>query len=311
MFLGALSQSIPDIDFVAAFWKDTTGNLLAHRGFTHSLLFGLIAIVFFSLLAEHFHRKHRIGFKTWTLLFTLEIGAHLLLDLCNNYGMGLFEPFSHTRISFNTIYVADPFFSVVPAIAFTALLILKRGDYKRKRWWVTGVVAPLFYIIYCVFNKLTIDTHTRYALRQNNVPFTHYLTTPTPLNNWLWYTVAGDEKGYYVGYQSVFDLEGKINLTFFPRNDSLLQPVKDHEEVQKLLRFSQGFYTVEKWHDTLVFNDLRFGQIVGWHNPHEAFVFHYFLQHPGESNRLVVQRGRFAKWDKESIRSLYRKILGK
>jgi len=30
--------------------------------------------------------------------------------------------------------------------------------------------------------------------------------------------------------------------------------------VMDLKTFSQGYYTVEKWKDTLVFNDLRFGQ---------------------------------------------------
>jgi inner membrane protein len=89
-----------------------------------------------------------------------------------------------------------------------------------------------------------------------------------------------------------------------------LQPVTNHEEVQHLLRFSQGYYTVEKWHDTLVFNDLRFGQMVGWHDPHEKFVFHYFLQHGDRDNRLVVQRGRFAKWNWATTKSLLNRIAG-
>ena len=42
MLWGALAQSIPDVDFLAAFWLNTTDNLLAHRGFTHSILFGLL-----------------------------------------------------------------------------------------------------------------------------------------------------------------------------------------------------------------------------------------------------------------------------
>ena len=36
MLFGALSQSLPDIDFIAYFWLDKTDNLLAHRGITHS-----------------------------------------------------------------------------------------------------------------------------------------------------------------------------------------------------------------------------------------------------------------------------------
>ena len=95
----------------------------------------------------------------------------------------------------------------------------------------------------------------------------------------------------------------------FPRNDSLLDPVKDHEDLQRLIRFSQQYYTAEKWNDTLVFNDLRFGQVIGWANPKERFAFHYYLQ-PGADNRLVVQRGRFAKWDWKVVNALYKRIKG-
>ena len=42
MLWGILAQSIPDIDFIASTWLDTTSNLLAHRGFTHSILFGVV-----------------------------------------------------------------------------------------------------------------------------------------------------------------------------------------------------------------------------------------------------------------------------
>jgi inner membrane protein len=310
MFLGALAQSIPDIDFIAAFWNDPASNLLVHRGFTHSLFFALIAVCFFGLLAEHFHRQHKVGFRMWVFFFAVEIIVHLFLDLFNNYGMGLWEPFNHSRISFNTIYVADPFFSICAGIAFVVLLILKRKDRRRILLWKLGITIPAFYLLYCVFNKLLIDTETRTALANEHIHYDKYLTTPTPLNNWLWYVVAGNKNGFYIGFRSVFDKNANMSFHYFPKNDSLLLPLKDHEEVQKLLRFSKGFYTIDKWKDTLVFNDLRFGQIVGWYDPNEHFVFHYFLQHDPRDNRLVVQRGRFANWNITTVRSLWSRIKG-
>jgi len=39
LFLGAVAQSVPDIDFIASFWLNTSENPLAYRGFTHSILF--------------------------------------------------------------------------------------------------------------------------------------------------------------------------------------------------------------------------------------------------------------------------------
>jgi inner membrane protein len=79
--------------------------------------------------------------------------------------------------------------------------------------------------------------------------------------------------------------------------------------VQQLIRFSQQYYTIEKKQDTVVFNDLRFGQIIGWQNPKEKFAFHYYLQ-PDIDNTLVVQRGRFAKWDRRVFRTFLNRIKG-
>jgi inner membrane protein len=309
MFWGAMAQSIPDIDFVASFWMNTSSNLLAHRGFTHSFLFCIIITPLFALLAEYWHRPHNIRLRRWILFFGGVIFIHIFIDAFNNYGVGWLEPFSHLRISFNTIYVADPFFSIWPGIACTALIYFNRYTPKRKKWWRMGLGLPALYLVYCLFNKAKIDTDVKNILQKQQIRYTRYFTTPAPLQNWLWYVVAGNDSGYHVGFHSLFDSKKEIAFQYFPRNDSLLQPIQDHEDLQKLIRFSQQFFTVEKWNDTLVFNDLRFGQIVGWQNPNEKFVFHYYLQHPAD-NTLVVQRGRFAKWNREVVNNLLKRIQG-
>jgi inner membrane protein len=309
MIWGALAQSVPDIDFIASFWMNTSSNLLAHRGFTHSFLFVAIIAVFFSLLAERWHRPHNISFRKWFIFFGGVIFGHVFIDAFNNYGVGWFEPFTHKRISFNTIYVADPFFSIWPALAILLLVISKRSWIHRKKWWMMGLVMSAIYLLYCVFNKTMIDRDVRYILKNQNIQYTRYFTTPTTLQNWLWYVVAGNDSGYYIGYRSVFDSKKQIDFEYFPRSDALLDSVEDTEGLQKLKRFSQEFYTAEKWNDTLIFNDLRFGQIMGWQNPRNKFVFHYFLKDSAD-NKLVVQRGRFSGWNSEAFKSLVKRIEG-
>lgn len=309
MIWGALAQSIPDIDFIASFWMNTSENLLAHRGFTHSILFALLIIPVFALTADRVHRPHDIPFWKWILFFAAEIFLHLFIDGFNNYGVGWLEPFSHQRFSFNTIYVADPLFSLWPGIALVMLISLHRFHKQRRFWWMFGIFLPFLYLSYCSFNKIIINKEVKEIFARQQIPHQRYFTTPTPLNNMLWYVVSGNDSGYYIGFRSVFDTNPAMEFQFFPRNDSLLKPVRDHEDLQKLIRFSQQFYTAEQWKDTLVFNDLRFGQILGWQNAKEHFVFHYFLQHPGE-NKLVVQRGRFAGWNKEAALNLLKRIKG-
>jgi inner membrane protein len=309
MLWGALAQSIPDIDFLASFWMNTSSNLLAHRGFTHSFLFVAIIAVFFALIAERWHRPHNISFKRWLLFFGGVIFIHVFIDAFNNYGVGWFEPFSHRRISFQSIYVADPFFSIWPGIAVLMLIITKHSWKQRKKWWMMGLVMSAVYLLYCIFNKTMINGDVKAILKKQNIQYSRYFTTPTPFQNWLWYVVAGNDSGYYIGFRSVFDSKKKIDFEYFPRNDHLLDSVEAHEELQKLKRFSQKFYTVEKWNDTLVFNDLRFGQIMGWHDPKGKFVFHYFLKDSAD-NTLVVQRGRLEGWDKNAFNLFVKRIKG-
>ena len=309
MVWGALAQSIPDIDFIAGLWASPAGDLLAHRGFTHSILFALLIIPAFALSADKIHKPHNIAFRTWLLFFTAEVFMHLFIDAFNNYGIGWFEPFSHARFSFNTIYVADLFFSLWPGIALVALILLNRYSLKRRFWWRFGLILPLVYLCYCSVNKAKINSDVKQIFAKQHIPHERYFTTPAPLQNWLWYVVSGNDSGYHVGFRSLFDSKKEIDFTYFRRNDFLLKPVAGDEELNKLLRFSQQFYTVEKWNDTLVFNDLRFGQIIGWEKPKERFVFHFYLQYP-DDNKMVVQRGRFTGWDWNVVKNFLRRIKG-
>ena len=310
MLLGALAQSIPDLDFLASFWSNASTYMLAHRGFTHSILFAVLTTVGFGLLAEHYHKQHRVGYQKWILFFGTQMAVHLFIDVFNAYGMGLWEPFSHARISLDALFVVDPFFSIGLGISCIVLLVLKPRIQRRIFWQSFGLLLPSLYLVYCVYNKFKIDRAVKQALISENIRAESYFTTPAPLNNWLWYTVAKSEGGFYVGYRSVFDRTEKIDFTFFPQGNYLLGPVSDKEELQHLVRFSRGYYTVEKWNDTIVFNDLRFGQVAGWYDPRGKFVFHYYLGQKSNDNKLAVQRGRFSKWNATTIKSLVNRIEG-
>jgi inner membrane protein len=308
LLMGAIAQSLPDIDFLASFFLSPTSDLLAHRGFTHSFLFALIVTPVLALLADRWRRPHDVSFATWLWFFGIEVFTHIMLDGANMYGTGWLEPFDHRRFSYHALFVADIFFSIVPAIVFAGLLIFKSHK-RRRRWALIAIVWCSVYLTIGFANRLAIENTVDLIAEQQHITWRRQLITPTPLNNLLWYVVLEDEHGYHVGYRSVFDKAPRMDFHYFPRNDSLLEPVKDGEDLKDLLRFSQGFYTVAKWKDTLVFNDLRFGQIIGWENNAAPFTFYYFLERP-YSNDLVVQRGRFARWNKAAIRSLWQRMKG-
>jgi len=309
MLWGICAQSIPDIDFIASGWLDTPASLLAHRGFTHSMFFGVFISLLMAWLANRWHRPHNISFIRWLGFFGAATLSHIFLDTFNNYGVGLLEPFDHTRISFNTLYVVDPFFSIWPGIALVMLFLLKQKNSQRRFWYTFGLGCSVLYVSYSVLNKTIIDKEVKQLFSSQGIVYTRYFTTPAPLQTWLWFVVAGTDSGYYVGYRSVFDKTHHMQLNYFPQNNPLLQLAPDKKVTEQLVQFSQQFYTLDKKADTLILNDLRFGQVIGWQNPKEAFAFHYYLQ-PDIDNRLVVQRGRFAKWDWAVLTSYLRRIKG-
>jgi inner membrane protein len=311
MLLGAIAQSLPDFDFIAGLWMSPAHYFLAHRGLTHSFLFITLAALLLAILANSFYKKE-IPYKHWALFFFAQMLTHVLLDSLNAYGIAWLEPFSHQRFSFDVLFVADPFYTVWPLVACVVLLILKTSSPSRMKWAITALVLSSFYILYAFSNKMKADQSVRKSLADRGIEVNEFLTTPTPLNSWLWYVVvpASQEstRGYWIGYYSVFDAEPSIRYQFFTQNDSLLSLVNNHEDVELLIRLSRDYYVVEQKNDSLVFSNLRFGQMNGWDYPQSPFVFQYFLDR--ENSLFAVQRGRFSDWDADKVNHFLKRIRG-
>ena len=309
LLLGALAQNIPDIDIVASFWLPTTADLLAHRGFTHSILFALLLSPLLAWFSVRVSLASGMSLRRWLFFWGLQVFIHIFIDAFNVYGTGWFEPFSHYRVSFNTLFVADPLLSIWPLIALLVLLVIRKNNPKRKLLALLALSLSSVYLLMSITFKLIIDNRVAQNLRNNKATYSRFFTTPTPLNILLWYIVVQKGSGYSTGYSSILDSKREINYYYSPRNESLLSMPCDTTDRNNLLRFSQGYYTTELRHDSLVFNDLRFGEILGWEQEHPQPVFYYYLQYPG-SNKLIVQRGRFAGWDKAAIKRFIWRIGG-
>ncbi len=308
MVAGAMAQSIPDIDFLAYFWLDKTSNLLAHRGITHSLIFAIVVVIALSAATKKIFHKRKFTWRQGFWLFGINVFCHLFIDAFNAYGVGWLEPFSDVRISFHLLFVADPFFSIWPLLGMIVIIAFYRRQKIKMMAWRWGIGISMLYLVYAVFNKVSVESAVRKHLRMRGIAYRSFFTTPSPFNAWLWFVVIKDEKGYYTGYRSVYDKKG-TDLSYAPQNDSLLSEVKDREEVEELVRFANGYYTVEKSNDTLVFNIPRFGKIAGWYDTDAKFAFYYYLDSP-DANHMLIQRGRFQNWNRETIRVFMRRIAG-
>ena len=309
LFLGAFAQSIPDLDFIASFFLPLTSDLLAHRGFTHSFLFIALITPLLAWASLRIFRRADMSMGKWAFFWGLQIFIHVFIDAFNAYGTGWFEPFSHYRVSFNTMFVADPLFTLWPLIAFVALLVLKTASPKRKKWARIALTLSASYLLLGIVFKSVIEGNIKKSLGEKQITSTRHFSTPTPLNNMLWYVVVQSDSGFYIGYRSLFDKQDTMSFRYVCRNASLLGSFSNQTELKRLVRFSQGYYYADRWHDTLVFNDLRFGEIAGWAETTPRCVFYYNLAHP-EANELIVQRGRFANWDANALVKFLRRIKG-
>lgn len=310
MIIGAAAQSLPDVDFVLGFFNSPVDDLLVHRGITHSFLFGIVVTIGLAYLMKRFIKgDESFTVRHWMIFLGMEILMHLMLDSLNSYGTGLFEPFSNHRISFNVIFVADPFFTIWSFIAMIVLFSIKRTNPKRFRIACVTLIISATYMVTCLINKTIINNRVQETFTKAEFKIKNYFTSPTPLNNMLWYIVAESDSGFYIGYSSIFDSQKEIHLEYYSQNNYLLKGVSNQDEVTALKRFSQGYYTIEKVEDIVVLNDLRFGQIAGWDSPRAKFIFYFFLEKP-DMNLLVVQRGRFTGWNKKTLRSFWERIKG-
>ena len=90
---GMLCAAAPDLDVLGFSFGVQYGDLLGHRGLSHSIPFAAVVTAPIAFLVAR-----RIWRRAWLYLF-LAMASHGLLDACTNGGLGvaLLSPFDRTR----------------------------------------------------------------------------------------------------------------------------------------------------------------------------------------------------------------------
>jgi inner membrane protein len=90
----------------------------------------------------------------------------------------------------------------------------------------------------------------------------------------LWRATAEVPGGFQVGYYSLFDTRSEIDFRFVPRNEYLLDDIRDTRAVQQLCWFSNGWYTLRRSPDDgLLLSDLRFGELHTMSEKQGSYIF--------------------------------------
>ena len=257
--LGFLSGLAPDLDIFIRSDNDPLLVLEFHRQFTHSLVFipigGLIcAAVFYYLFAK----RNGLTFRKTYIFSTLGYGTHGLLDSCTSYGTQLFWPFTDSRVSWNTISIVDPLFTI-PLLILIIFTVFKKNKIFSR--------AALSWIaIYCIFGFVQQERAKNFgegiALSRGH-DVTDILVKPSLANLFVWKIIYSTENNYYVdaikiALKSKIYEGSKINKLnikeSFPWLDLNSQQAKD---LERFRWFSGGYLAISKKYPNRVI-DIRY-----------------------------------------------------
>lgn len=310
---GAAIGTLPDVDVVIGQLLPTLERLVLHRGPTHSLLFVVVAALVLGWLINRIHRRD-IAFAGGVSFAAVILLAAVGLDCFTAYGTSLFWPFSDYSVSFATIAVIDPLFTLPLIVAALVWLWLPRANRWRRRLAVLSLSVSTLYLASTVVNKYYVNSVFREALDAQGIQAERLLVKPTIFNTLLWRAVAEGPRGYWIGFYSHLDDDQRIEFRFFPHHQSLLTPVADREAIRELIDLMQGWYRVELLENGWQLNDMRYGQAFEWLDDDRPFVFSYRLV-PTADGELQVEEVTLAATrdrdrDRATLQALFDRIAG-
>lgn len=248
--------------------------------------------------------------KDWQWLMFWAVFTHPLLDCFTTYGTQLFQPFSDYRVGFNTIAVADPFYTLPFLICVIAIFYYHRKREKRRRLAWIGLGISSIYMMLCVFNKSRVNSVWQDTLASSNVTYSRYMTSPSILSNFLWTCVAETDDGYVTGQYSIFDKEPRVLFEKIERNQTDEDlPLNDHT-FERMRWFSNDYYTIIDHQEGLQFNDLRFGGS-RTKTGERHYIFNFVLKKEAEAYRMIGSNGGPPPGEEqEMISNLWKRIKG-
>lgn len=275
MLWGAIAGTIPDLDVVWRFLTDTITATEMHRGFSHSILFSVLAAPLFGWLVHQLKKRPDVGWKGWSWLFFWGLFTHPLLDAFTTWGTQIFWPFDW-RVAFNSIFVLDPLYTVPFLVCLIIAAFRKKGSLSRKRMNNLGIYLSSGYLVVTLLLKWAAHTRITAALENQNIAYSQISTRPAPLNTVLWNANVDTQDAYLIGDYSFLDTQEPA-FKAYPKNREAPKIIEQTKGVQRLISISEGWYILQQEQGKWYFNDLRFGLIpIDPENP--QFVFRYQLE---------------------------------
>jgi inner membrane protein len=270
--LGAVLGTMPDLD-VFVDYGDPVANFTMHRGFSHSLLvLTALGLLLWAVLRAWW-RPVREAPRRWLAAILLVLLTHPLLDAHTAYGTQLFWPSGWNPVSWATIFIIDPLYTL-PLLAGLLAVLIRPASRTAGRLLIAGLALSTLYLGWTWTAKSIVTANAQKTLETRGLDDAPMFITPTPLNSLLWRVVVRTENGHLEGYDSIVADDGPIDFTFHSSDDAVLASASDIPAVARLRWFADGFVGASMEGDTLTLSDLRMGQ-------HPDYVFRHAVAKRG------------------------------
>lgn len=297
--IGAALGTLPDLD-VFLDYGDPVANFTMHRSFSHSLPVLTLAGMALWIVLKNRPPVRQAPFR-WLLAILLSLLTHSLLDAHTAYGTQLFWPRDWTPVSWATIFIIDPLYSL-PLFAGTLAVIIRPASRATGRWLAAGLVLSSLYLGWSWTAKTLVTRHAEETLQAMGITEARLFVTPTPFNTILWRVVARTQGGHYEALDSLAANEKGMKFNFHPSQDDVLAETENFEAVKRLIWFSGGFVGASIEKDRLIISDLRMGQ-------HPDYVFRHAVAEFKNSQWQEIEPERLkATISAKQLKTLWEKV---
>ncbi len=282
---GGVAGLLPDLD-VLLDHGDPILNMIRHRAESHALLLLTLFAFPMAWVVSRIHRQPQLYGRWWWALM-LALVTHPLLDLMTIYGTQVFQPFTDEAYGLGSMFIIDPVYSLPLLAGVVAALRVKTvGRALAINGWALAFSTA--YLAWSALAQWGVTQHARESLQAQGLPSQQLLVTPAPLSTLVWRVVALDGERFHEGFYALMDGGRAIRFVAHERGGALAAQNADHPQLQRLARFTDGFFKVQRNNDKLVVTDLRMGQ-------EPDYVFSFDIGPPlqaGAIHPLAEQRSR-------------------
>lgn len=304
---GAILGTFPDLDVWFGYLFHPVDAVAMHRSLTHSFL----GILLFSPLLGYLLwiiEKRRISFLLASGIIAATIFTHVAIDLFTSWGVQIMYP-STWRLSFKTIFVIDPLYTIPWIIAL--IIMWKKTGKSRKKILRRGFIWSSIYLIWTIIAKFLAMYHFKQELQLQNINYEQFLVKPTALNTILWQAQVKDGDTYYIGDYSFFDTK-PVQWKSYKNDKNAEAIIAKDPKFSTLVEVTESWYTVEEKQGMYIMNDLRFGLMENENTGEEQFVFsYYFLPNATVENHFHISEApKTARDGKKLFAKLWKRMQG-